>query len=79
MKLASILVLWKHGKDILKLQKKLNSGLRDKGIPGTVLFNLTYSPDLWYPYLWMLGGNIIQLKGGHPTNEAYWFPAYNST
>jgi multiple sugar transport system substrate-binding protein len=63
----------------IEAAKKLNSGLRDKGIPGTVLFNLTYSPDLWYPYLWMLGGNIIQLKGGHPTNEAYWFPAYNST
>ena len=26
----------------------------------------------------MLGGNIIQLKGGHPTKEEYWFPAYNS-
>lgn len=58
---------------------KLNTGLRDKGMKGTVLFNLTYSPDLWYPYLWMLGGNIIQQKDGHPTKEVYWFPAYNST
>ena len=57
--------------------KKLNSALEPEGIQGTILFNTTYSPDLWYPYLWMLGGNIIQLKDGHPTKEVYWFPVYN--
>ena len=59
--------------------KKLDSALEPEGIQGTILFNTTYSPDLWYPYLWMLGGNIIQLKDGHPTKEVYWFPVYNST
>jgi multiple sugar transport system substrate-binding protein len=49
--------------------KKLNTVLRPEGIKGVILFNTTYSPDLWYPYLWMLGGNIIQLKEGHPTKE----------
>ena len=63
----------------IEAAKKLSSDLRNKGIQGTVLFNVTYSPDLWYPYLWMLGGNIIQLKDGHPTKEVYWFPAYNNT
>ena len=37
------------------------------------------SPDVWYPYLWMLGGDIIKMKDGHPTKGTYWFPAYNST
>jgi multiple sugar transport system substrate-binding protein len=27
----------------------------------------------------MIGGNIIQLKDGHPTKDVHWFPAYNST
>jgi multiple sugar transport system substrate-binding protein len=27
----------------------------------------------------MLGGNIIQLKDGHPIKEVYWFPVYNNT
>jgi multiple sugar transport system substrate-binding protein len=33
----------------------------------------------FYPYLWMLGGDIIKQKDGHPTKGTYWFPAYNST
>jgi multiple sugar transport system substrate-binding protein len=59
--------------------KKLNNALNGTEIQGTVLFNVTYAPDLWYPYLWMLGGNIIQSRDGHPTKEVYWFPAYNSS
>jgi multiple sugar transport system substrate-binding protein len=59
--------------------KKLNFALKDKGIEGGILFNVTHSPDLWYPYLWMLGGDIIKTKEGHPTKGSYWFPAYNST
>jgi multiple sugar transport system substrate-binding protein len=59
--------------------KKLNNALKDREIQGTVLFNVTYSPDLWYPYLWMFGGNIVELKDGHPTKQKYWFPTYNST
>jgi multiple sugar transport system substrate-binding protein len=37
------------------------------------------SPDMWYPYLWMLGGDIIKMKHGHPTKGTYWFPAYNGS
>jgi multiple sugar transport system substrate-binding protein len=59
--------------------KKLNSVLRAKGIEGIHLTGASHSPDLWYPYLWMLGGDIVQLKGGHPTKGGYWFPTYNST
>ena len=35
--------------------------------------------SMWYPYLWMLGGNIIKMKVGHPTKGSYWFPAFNSS
>jgi multiple sugar transport system substrate-binding protein len=27
----------------------------------------------------MLGGDIVQLREGHPTKGSYWFPAYNSS
>ena len=59
--------------------KKLNSVLRPQGIEGVHLTGASHSPDLWYPYLWMLGGNIIQYKEGHPTKGGYWYPTYNST
>ena len=35
--------------------------------------------DMWYPYLWMLGGSIVESRSGHPTKGIYWFPGYNST
>jgi multiple sugar transport system substrate-binding protein len=42
--------------------------------------HLVASPiDMWYPYLWEVGGEIIKLKSGHPTKGTYWFPAYNSS
>jgi multiple sugar transport system substrate-binding protein len=59
--------------------KKLNTVLRPQGIEGVHLTGASHSPDLWYPYLWMLGGEIIKQKSGHPTEGAYWFPAYNSS
>jgi multiple sugar transport system substrate-binding protein len=59
--------------------KKLNSVLRAQGIEGVHLTGANHSPDLWYPYLWMLGGQILTMKDGHPTKGAYWFPAYNSS
>jgi multiple sugar transport system substrate-binding protein len=59
--------------------KKLNSVLGPKKIEGVHLTGASHSPDLWYPYLWMLGGDIVQLREGHPTKGAYWFPAYNSS
>jgi multiple sugar transport system substrate-binding protein len=59
--------------------KKLNSVLRPKGIEGVYLSGANQSPDLWYPYLWMLGGDILKEKAGHPTKGTYWFPAYNDS
>jgi multiple sugar transport system substrate-binding protein len=59
--------------------KKLNAVLRPQGIDGAHLTGASHSPDLWYPYLWMLGGDIIKQKSGHPTKGTYWFPAYNSS
>jgi len=35
--------------------------------------------DMWYPYLWMLGGTIVESRSGHPTKDTYWFPGYNSS
>jgi len=59
--------------------QKLNTVLSKKGIEGTILFDTYYSQDLWYPYLWMLGGNILEQREGHPTKGVYWFPSYNSS
>ena len=59
--------------------KKLNAVLRPQGIDGAHLTGASHSPDVWYPYLWMLGGDIIKQKSGHPTKGTYWFPAYNSS
>ena len=59
--------------------KKLNAVLRPQGIEGVHLTGANHSPDIWYPYLWMLGGEIIKHKSGHPTKGTYWFPAYNSS
>ncbi len=59
--------------------KKLNTVLKPEGIEGVHLTGASHSPDLWYPYLWMLGGEILKMKSGHPTKGNYWFPAFNST
>jgi multiple sugar transport system substrate-binding protein len=59
--------------------KQLNNALRGQGIQGMHLVGASHSPDMWYPYLWMLGGEIAKQKDGHPTKGTYWFPAYNST
>jgi multiple sugar transport system substrate-binding protein len=60
--------------------EKLNAALRPQGIEGTHLVAAGHSPDMsFYPYLWMLGGDIIKEKDGHPTKGTYWFPAYNGT
>jgi multiple sugar transport system substrate-binding protein len=59
--------------------KKISESLKGQGIQCTILSGANYSPDLWYPYLWMLGGDIVVQKDGHPTKRTYWFPAYNSS
>ncbi len=59
--------------------KKLNSALNRKGVQGVHLTGASHSPDLFYPYLWMLGGEILQQRDEHPTKGTYWFPVYNGT
>lgn len=59
--------------------KQLNAELRPEGIEGVHLTGASHSPDLWYPYLWMLGGEILEQKAGNPMHGQYWFPAYNSS
>jgi multiple sugar transport system substrate-binding protein len=54
--------------------KQLNSVLRPKGREGIHLAGAGHSPDLW-----MLGGDILEQREGHPTKGAYWFPAFNSS
>ena len=48
-------------------------------IQGVHLLGASHDLDMWYPYLWMLGGEILQLREGHPTKGVYWFPSYNSS
>ena len=59
--------------------KKLNTVLRPQGIEGVHLTGASHSPDVWYPYLWMLGGAILESRTGHPTKDFYWYPSYNSS
>ena len=59
--------------------KKLNSVLRPQGIEGVHLTGADHSPDLWYPYLWMLGGEVLSPKQGHPEKGTYWYPSFNSS
>jgi multiple sugar transport system substrate-binding protein len=59
--------------------KKLNTVLRPQGIEGVHLTGASHSPDVWYPYLWMLGGAILESRPGHPTKDFYWYPSYNSS
>jgi multiple sugar transport system substrate-binding protein len=58
---------------------KLNDVFRDRVTQGVHLRNAPHEPDMWYPYLWMLGGEILELREGHPTKGVYWFPSYNSS
>ena len=69
----------KTWKGYIESAQKLNQKLKPNEVNGTILFDTYYSQDLWFPYLWMLGGDIVQLKDGHPTKGTYWFPTYNGT
>jgi multiple sugar transport system substrate-binding protein len=59
--------------------KMLNAALQDQGIQGVELVGGPGSQNEWYPYLWMLGGSIVESRSNHPTKGSYWFPSYNST
>ena len=58
---------------------KLNDFFGDRITQGVHLRNAPHEPDMWYPYLWMLGGEILELHPGHPTKGVYWFPSFNSS
>src|SRR5919108_5463017 len=58
---------------------KLDDFFGDRVTQGVHLLGTSYDPDMWYPYLWMLGGEILELHEGHPTKGVYWFPSYNSS
>lgn len=58
---------------------KLEQALGDNITQGIHLVSASHDPDLWYPYLWMMGGDILELRQGHPARGVYWFPSYNST
>src|SRR5918993_5330313 len=58
---------------------KLDDFFGDRVIQGVHLVGASHDLDMWYPYLWMLGGEILELRQGHPTKGVYWFPSYNSS
>lgn len=58
---------------------KLNDALKGKGIQAVELVGGPGSPNEWFPFLWMLGGDILENRQGHPTKDRYWFPIYNNT
>ena len=58
---------------------KLKDFFGDNITQGVHLVGAPHDPDMWYPYLWMLGGEILEVREGHPTKGVYWFPSYNSS
>jgi multiple sugar transport system substrate-binding protein len=58
---------------------KLKDFFGDRIAQGVHLVGAPFDPDMWYPYLWMLGGEIMEQRQGHPTKGVYWFPSYNSS
>ena len=62
----------------ISASKKLKQVLQNDGIQGMHLVGAAHSPDMWYPYLWMIGGEILEKRDGHPTKQNYWYPTYNS-
>ena len=62
----------------ISASKKLNQVFQKDGIQAMHLVGANHSPDMWYPYLWMIGGEILEKRDGHPTKQNYWYPIYNS-
>jgi multiple sugar transport system substrate-binding protein len=58
---------------------KLKEFFGDRVIQGAHLLGTSYDVDMWYSYLWMLGGEILELRQGHPTKGVYWFPSFNKS
>lgn len=71
---------WSGYLNAAKKLENMSSPLLNKNSSNPVhLVGASHSPDMWYPYLWMNGGEILVQKQGHPTKGTFWFPAYNST
>lgn len=58
---------------------KLDAALEGQAVQPVHLVGADHSPDMWYPYMWMLGGEILERREGHPSGRASWFPSYNGT
>ena len=63
----------------ISAEAELEEAVGDDVTQGIHLLSASHNPDLWYPYLWMSGGEILELREGHPTKDVYWFPSYNSS
>jgi multiple sugar transport system substrate-binding protein len=63
----------------IHVSKRLNEILRPYGVEGMHLVGASHAPDMFYPYLWMLGGEIFEMKNGHPKHGSCWFPTFNSS
>lgn len=58
---------------------KLKEFFGDRVVQGVHLLGASHDVDMWYPYLWMLGGEILELRQGHPTKGVYWSPVFNNS
>jgi len=68
----------KNWNEYISSSKKLNEILEKDRIQAMHLVGADHSPDMWYPYLWMLGGEILEQREGHPKKSNYWYPIYNN-
>ena len=68
----------KNWNEYISSSKKLNEILEKDRIQAMHLVGANHSPDMWYPYLWMLGGEILEQREGHPEKSNYWYPIYNN-
>jgi multiple sugar transport system substrate-binding protein len=68
----------KYWNEYISSSKKLNEILEKDRIQAMHLTGANHSPDMWYPYLWMLGGEILEKREGHPAKSNYWYPIYNN-
>ena len=68
----------KNWNEYISSSKKLNEILEKDKIQAMHLVGANHSPDMWYPYLWMLGGEILEKREGHPIKNNYWYPIYNN-
>ena len=56
----------------LKAFSKLNAVTPSKGIYPVHLVGAPHSPDMWFPYLWMNGGELLEKRGDK------FYPVFNS-